>query len=88
MNKNIGFRRNQVVDLGTEIVSVGLRSVIATNFCSNDGSQQFALPASQGRATMHTEHLPGFRAFLEGFSGWMVNRASAERNHDSPEENL
>ncbi len=24
------------------------------------------------------EHLPGFRAFLDGFSGWMVNTATTE----------
>ena len=28
------------------------------------------------------EHLPGFRAFLEGFSGWMVNTASGEANEE------
>lgn len=26
------------------------------------------------------EHLPGFRAFLDGFSGWMVNTAPPEGN--------
>lgn len=31
------------------------------------------------------EHLPGFRAFLEGFSGWMVNTASGEANEDDIE---
>lgn len=25
-----------------------------------------------------TEHLPGFRAFLDGFSGWMVNTAPSD----------
>lgn len=30
------------------------------------------------RYSFPAEHLPGFRAFLDGFSGWMVNRASAE----------
>lgn len=28
------------------------------------------------------EHLPGFRAFLEGFSEWMVNTASGEANKE------
>ncbi len=28
------------------------------------------------------EHLPGFRAFLEGFSGWMVNTAPAASDAD------
>ena len=34
-----------------------------------DAPARYAFPA---------EHLPGFRAFLDGFSGWMVNRAPEE----------
>jgi hemoglobin len=31
------------------------------------------------------EHLPGFRAFLEGFSGWMVNTAPSDSESDGLE---
>lgn len=38
-------------------------------------------------ATYHfpAEHLPGFRAFLVGFSGWMVNTASPDIDDGFPD---
>lgn len=36
------------------------------------------LADAPARYNFPAEHLPGFRAFLEGFSSWMVNTASGE----------
>ncbi len=41
------------------------------------------LDEAPARFGFPAEHLPGFRAFLDGFSGWMVNTAPEDRE-DSP----
>ena len=42
-----------------------------------DAPRRFGFPA---------EHLPGFDRFLDGFAGWMVNRASPD--DEAPREQL